>query len=127
MKKILIVDDDEKIRTMYTRFLNAKGFDVVAVSNAVAAHETIRKELVDVTLLDINMPDINGRMLYDVLRSFYKQIKIIVSSVYPKVDQKRMIEHAHEYYDKSEGLDALLEKIKEVLYDGHGHDDTGCR
>ena len=117
MKRILVVDDDKKIRDMYTRFLSSKGFVVQAAASTEEAHQTLIKDPADLVLLDIKMPQIDGVVMYNLMKLFHVNTKLIISSVYPREVQKTLIEKAHDYYDKSEGLDVLLRKIQEVMKD----------
>ena len=118
MKKILVVDDDKKIRDMYTRFLSSKGFTVEAVASTEEAHQTLLNCPVDLVLLDINMPRVDGIVMYQLMKSFHAKTKLIIASVYPREVQRTLIEKANDYYDKSEGLDVLLQKIQEVMKNG---------
>lgn len=118
MKKILIVDDEEKVRGIYSRFLTTEGFDVLEAQDADAANEILKKGDMDLVLLDIKMPDVDGRILHEVMQLFHKDVKVIVASVYPIDEQRRIIRGATDYYDKSEGIDLLLTKVKRVLRDG---------
>jgi DNA-binding NtrC family response regulator len=115
MKTILIVDDHEMIRKMYGLVFSREGYHVLAAKNALEANMIVKNCTVDLMLLDIKMPKVDGKVLYDVTRPFKKDLKVIVSSVYPLDDQKRMIEGATDYFDKSEGIKALKEKVKQVL------------
>ncbi|MDI6759043.1 MAG: hypothetical protein QMD94_05175 [Candidatus Omnitrophota bacterium] len=69
------------------------------------------------TLLDINMPEIDGKVMYEVIREYDRNMKIIVSSVYPIEEQVQSILGASAYHNKSQGVDILVAKIKEVLND----------
>lgn len=118
MKKILIVDDEEKIREIYNRLLTGEGFKVTEASSANAANEILLREDMDLILLDIKMPKIDGSVMYDVIKLFHRRCKVIISSVYPLDEQRRVISEAEDYYDKSQGTDILLSKIKKVLGNG---------
>ena len=118
MRKILIVDDEKRIRRVYSSLLKGEGFKVSAVSNAVDANEIIKTEKIDLVLLDIKMPEIDGSAIYEVVRLLHKRVKVIIASVYPLDEQKEIIEKADDYYDKSQGVDILLEKVKKVLRNG---------
>ena len=118
MKKILIVDDEKKIRKIYSGLLMGEGFEVIERSNAMEASETLVREKVDIVLLDINMPEVDGSILYEIMQLFHKRVKIIVTSVYPLDEQKRLIAEAADYYDKSQGIDILISKINKVLESG---------
>lgn len=115
MKAILIVDDDHQIRGMYNRLLTSEGFKVVEASNAADANELLKQKRIDLILLDIKMPEIDGGSLYNIIKMFHGQVKVIVASVYPVEEQKRLIEDAHGYYDKAQGIEMLLSEIKGVI------------
>ena len=115
MNSILIVDDENKIRDVYKQMFVKHGYDVRVASNAVEARELLRKEKINLILLDINMREVNGVELYEVIQSFHTDAKVIVSSVHSIEDQKDMIPSAQDYFDKSEGLRALVNKVRNVL------------
>ncbi|MFH1478265.1 MAG: response regulator [Candidatus Omnitrophota bacterium] len=118
MKKILVVDDEKKIRKIYVKLLSAEGYEVVESLNPMQASEILVKERIDLVLLDINMPEVDGSVLYDVMQLFHKKVKVIVASVYPLDEQKHRIKDAYDYYDKSDGSEILLYKIKKALENG---------
>ena len=102
------------MRQIYRRIVLSSGntlFCILESSSAVDATEQIIRESVDMVLLDIRMPGVDGRKLYEVIRRYNPNIKVIVSSVYPIEHQKKLIPEADGYYDKSEGALSLLEKI----------------
>ena len=115
MKTILVVDDESRIRRIYATLLTAEGYHVIDTGSAIDASEILKRERVDLVLLDLRMPEVNGNILYDVLGAFYKRVKVIVSSVYHIDRQRKIIPHASEYHDKSQGIDILLDKIQNVL------------
>ena len=115
MDKILIIDDEEKIRDLYMRLLVQAGFIVRWASNAQQAASVLVRDPVDLVLLDIQMPRIDGRAMFEVLERDHPKTKVIISSIYPVEKQKKLIPHAFDYYDKSEGLLALLEKVNHAL------------
>lgn len=115
MKKILIIDDEEKIRELYIRVLVEEGFIVRQASDAKRAFNLMIREPMDLILLDIKMPEINGKTMMEVIQEFDPNLKVIVTSVYPIDRQKEMIPGALNYHDKSDGLVLLLLKIVEGL------------
>ena len=116
MKTILIVDDEKKIRSLYGRLLEREGFNVVLAKNAEIAHEKLLSQPVDVVLLDINLTDtVDGSVLHDVMEAFFKKTAVIVASVYPVAEQKKRVKGAADYYDKAEGIQGLIRKVKAVL------------
>lgn len=116
MKKILIIDDEEKIRSVYRTLFTEEGFEVLEAKNAsLATFKLISVDRIDLILLDINMPEIDGVVMRDVISEYGPQFKIIVASVYPIDEQKEAIPNADDYFDKVQGVDVLVEKVKKIL------------
>ncbi len=115
MKNILLVEDEQAMREMYARMLRSVGWKVVDVCDArEATNILIRKEL-DLVLLDINIPQVDGRELFEVIKEYDPNLKVVICSVYPIDKQKQMIPDATDYYDKSQGPFVLLVKVYNAL------------
>ncbi len=110
-KLILVVDDERKIGDIYTDWLGSLGYRVIYAGCAEEATEILIRQNVDLILLDLNMPGINGDYFYEVLQEYGGGSKVIVSSVYPIEIQKRRIPDADDYFDKSHGIYDLITKI----------------
>ena len=122
MSKILIVDDEKKIREIYRKLLEFEKYEVLEAADATAASKLlIGDEDIRLILLDINMPQINGGTLYRMIRILDPKTRVIVTSAYPLEDQKQMIARADDYYDKSQGMDILLDKIKKLFEKEENH------
>lgn len=117
-KKILIIDDEEKIRKIYKQILSKAAkdrFEILEAASAREATNILIRQHVDLVLLDINMPEENGKVMFEVIKEYNPQLKVIVASVYPIHEQKHMIIGAIDYFDKSEGPLKLLEKINNTF------------
>lgn len=69
MKKVLIIEDDTSLAKMYqTKIIKDGGFDVVAADNGISGLEEAKREKPDLILLDIVMPGMDGRMVFQELR-----------------------------------------------------------
>lgn len=117
MKRILIIDDEGKIRCLFKRFLTDEGFEVIEAKDASEGTFQMIKigKPVDIVLLDVNMPEVDGCYMRQVIEEWDPSLKVIVSSVYSLDEQKQMIPNAADYYDKSKGTKDLLKKINKVL------------
>ncbi|MFA5346270.1 MAG: response regulator [Candidatus Omnitrophota bacterium] len=115
MKRILIIEDEDRVRKIYTQLLTDEGFEVIESSDASEAYDVLNKGGIDLVLLDIKMPVVFGSILYEVMQSFHDKVKVIVASVYPLDEQKRIVKGAIDYHDKSHGTQLLLEKVKKAL------------
>lgn len=116
MKKILVVDDEEKITSIVKDFLQAEGYDVWEANDSHrATNLLLTQKNFDLILLDIHLPLVDGASLYEVAKQYDPEIKVIVTSVDPLEEQERQIVKADDYYQKSQSLEILLEKIRRVL------------
>ncbi len=59
-KKILVIDDEEQIRKLLVRILSSSGYDVVTASNGKEALDKLPSVSVDLIMLDMNMPEMDG-------------------------------------------------------------------
>ena len=115
MKNIMIIDDEERIRELQSNIIRSVGWKVVGVTNAQEATQILLKKPIDLVLLDINMPEVDGKQMFEIIEEYNPHIKVIVSSVYSVDKQKNIIPHATDYYDKSQGPFVLLTKIRHAL------------
>jgi len=78
--RILIVDDDPHAIEILTRMLGREGYDCVSAASGAAALETVRVKPVDVILLDVMMPEMDGLQVCEHLRSddTLRQIPVIL-------------------------------------------------
>jgi PAS domain S-box-containing protein len=118
-EKVLIVEDDEIVRTMAAKVLRDRGYTVSAVGNAGEAREKFEKEQheFDLVFTDIVLPDASGLDLADELRSREPGIKILVTSGYTD-KQSQMADLAEKNFpllEKPYALFDLLNAIKESL------------
>jgi DNA-binding NtrC family response regulator len=109
--KVLIVDDELRVGNMYLRVLVEEGFVVRFAEDATKALNYLIREEIDLVLLDINMPGVNGKSIFEIIRVYDPSMKVIVLSAYPLHVQKKMIPQAFDYHDKSDTHSNLLEKI----------------
>ena len=116
MSSILVVDDEKKIRNIYRDLLTHEGYRVIEAEDGEAATMALLANPdIDLVLLDLCMPVVDGPAFYDVLRLFNPSIKVIVTSAYSLEDQKSLVREADEYYEKSQDTDSLLQKVRKVL------------
>ncbi|HNO26707.1 MAG TPA: response regulator, partial [Leptospiraceae bacterium] len=66
---ILIVDDENDVREMFIKFLEKKGFDTVAASDALSAMRALKRGGIDLVLSDYQMPEMTG---IELLQEIFK-------------------------------------------------------
>lgn len=117
MRTILIVDDEKDMRKKYKKLLVKKGFRILEAPNALeVANALMRaKSTIDLILLDINIKEVDGRDISEIVEEYAPNIPIIVTSVLPLQDQKLKIRRAVDYFNKSHKDELLLKKIRNVV------------
>lgn len=84
--RVLVIDDDEGLRTAYERVLNTASMTVVSCESGEAAIERMRRgERYDVILTDLVMSGINGTDLLPVIRQFDSEVPIVVITGRPSL------------------------------------------
>lgn len=116
MKKILIVEDDAMIREELTNLLKNSMYEVVALKNFEHVVEDILTNQVDLVLLDINLPYLNGEMVLAHLRKQSNVPVIMVTSRNQEADEILSMSYgADDYITKPYQVNILLLRIAAVL------------
>ena len=113
---ILIVDDEPQIRRALRTTLTSQGYAIVEARTGEEALEIIRRERVDLILLDVNMPGIGGLETCREIRSG-SQVPIIMLTVRnAERDKVRALDSgADDYVVKPFGIEELLARIRVAL------------
>ena len=116
---IVIIDDETEILNVLSRFLTRNpNFSVTTYSNPVSALNAMGNTNVDLVLLDIMMPQMNGLEVLEKLKINNPEQKVIMMTAYSTLDKvlKSHKEGATNYVMKPfDSLQALEKKILEVL------------
>jgi pilus assembly protein CpaE len=118
--RIFIVDDSEEARSLVKRYMefNEEMVVVGEASNGQETLEKLRRVEVDVVLMDINMPGMNGLEATELIMMEYPHIVVVIMSVQQETEylKKAMISGAKEYIIKPFSMDVLNETIKNAYY-----------
>jgi two-component system response regulator (stage 0 sporulation protein F) len=115
MAKILIVDDEEHIRFLYSEELADEGFEVITADSGDGLLERIENEKPDLVILDIKMVDYNGLDLLQDIRNKYYDLPVILCTAYDTFKEDMKSIAADFYVIKSFDLTELKNKIKKAL------------
>lgn len=117
MKKILIVDDKESIRTLIEDELEEEGYDVLSASGGEEALAKLDEHdyQVDLVMLDIKMPGMNGLEVLNEIKRKKKSLPVILLSAYHTYKQDFSSWAADDYIVKSTDFAELKEKIEKYL------------
>jgi len=89
--RVLIVDDEESIRRLVSKWTDISGYEVKAASSAEAALLMMHAWTADVVVCDIRMPRYSGVWLIEHLRTLYPTTAIIISTGYGEVDPSLLL------------------------------------
>lgn len=113
--RVLIVDDEENIRLLYTEELKDRGYEVDTADSAEIVEAKIREFKPDIITLDIKLPGLDGIELLRKLREDHVQIPVILCSAYPHFKQDFRSWASEAYVVKSSQVDELVQTIQEIL------------
>ena len=115
-KHILIVDDDDRIRTLLKNYLADNNYIISTAENAVQAKKKIENLKFDIIILDVMMPGQNG---YDLTKEIKKTIKIPIILLTAKGEVENRIKGleigADDYLGKPFEPKELLLRIKNII------------
>ncbi|HUD05597.1 MAG TPA: response regulator [Candidatus Saccharimonadales bacterium] len=120
LKRILMVEDDDALASVYLTRLKVEGFDVRRVKNGEEALATATDYRPDLILLDVMMPKVNGFDVLDILRNTPEtaNVKIIMLTALSQESDKKRAEDlgADDYLVKSQVVIAdVIERIRHHL------------
>ncbi len=116
MKKILIVEDDEKLRGELEIFLNNNGYQTESIKTFENTIEDILKINPNLVLLDINLPFADGEYICKEIRKKSDMGIIIITSRDNEIDELISINYgADQYITKPFNIQILLAKINSLL------------
>ena len=115
--RVLVVDDDAAVQTLFARALREAGLDVELASDGQAAEQLFRQARFDVVVSDINMPGLNGLQLLRALRQVDLDLPVILVTGEPSLaTAMEAIEYgALRYLAKPVDCDALVETANEAV------------
>ena len=115
MAKILIVDDEEHIRYLYSEELSDSGYDVITAESGYLLMEKIEEEKPDLVVLDIKMVDYNGLDLLQDIRNRFYDLPVVLCTAYDTFKEDMKSISADYYVIKSFDLTELKNKIALAL------------
>ena len=112
MATILVVDDEPAIRALVGRVLERQGHKVILCQSAAEALAVPAP--VDLLVVDLIIPDVNGRQITEQLRAMWPQLPVVVMSGYPP-DPGTMPEAPSAFLQKPMLPSAVVEAVEKLL------------
>jgi len=115
--KILVIDDLERVRGLYSIFLSKKGFTVLEAKSGKEGIDLVKQQVPDLVLLDAMLPDLSG---IDVLKNIIelnKNTKVVMLSA---LDDESLKEQAFQagassFLSKTLDIEEIVEAVSKML------------
>ena len=117
MRTVLIVDDEEKLRSLLARIIRLEGFEVIEASTCKAALKKLEQASIDVVLCDVKLPDGNGVDLVKEVKEKYPGVEIILLTAYGNIpDGVQAIKNgAFDYITKGDDNNKIVPLLYRVF------------
>ena len=115
--KILLVDDEEKLRSLLARLLKLEGYAITEAGNLKAASKAIETEEPDVVLCDVKLPDGNGVDFITEIKKKHPFIEIILLTAYGNIPDgiQAMKNGAFDYITKGDDNNKVIPLLSKAM------------
>ena len=117
MNKILIIDDEEKIRTLLSRIIGLEGFEVFQASDLKNARKRLEVSEIDVIISDVKLPDGSGVEFSKIIKDNYPASEVILLTAFGNIpDGVQAIKNgAFDYITKGDDNNRIIPLVYKAL------------
>jgi DNA-binding response OmpR family regulator len=115
MNRILVVDDEPNIRFVYKEVLSEEGFDVLEAESGKDTFDILKRELIDLVILDVKLRSESGLDVLQKIIKEYPNTPVVLCSAYISFQNHYTSWLADSYVIKSSDPEELLNEINRVL------------
>jgi DNA-binding response OmpR family regulator len=115
MARILVVEDDEPLRSLYKYELEEEGHEVIIADDGKTALNSLEQSSYDLILLDMVMPEMDGLKTLEKIASLQKRTPVILHTAYLQSKAEVLSGLADACLTKSSDLSILKSTIKKLL------------
>lgn len=114
---VLIVDDEKHIRNALSEILTFKGYNTLEAEDGQSALRTINSQKVDVVLLDLLMPDINGMEVLEKAKQINPNLPVIMITAYGTISSavEAIKKGAYDFIEKPLDAEKVLIALKNAM------------
>lgn len=115
--KVLIIDDEEKLRSLLARLLKLEGYVITEAGNLKAAYKAIEIEEPDIVLCDVKLPDGNGVDFITEVKKKHPLIEIILLTAYGNIPDgiQAMKNGAFDYITKGDDNNKVVPLLSKAM------------
>jgi DNA-binding NtrC family response regulator len=115
--EILIIDDEEKLRSLLGRIIRLEGYSVREAADLKTSRKMMEKDLPDIILCDVKLPDGNGVDFVSELKKKYPQIEVILLTAYGNIADgvQAMKNGAFDYITKGDDNEKIIPLLNRAV------------
>ena len=110
MKQLLIIDDEEKHRSLLARIIRSEGYEVFEAGDCESGLKKLAQKAIDVILCDVKLPDGNGIDLVPKIKERFPDVEIILLTAFGNISDsvQAMKDGAFDYIVKGNDNDKII-------------------
>src|SRR5471030_2322989 len=115
--KLIIIDDEERLRNLLARILQLEGYEVLVASTAKEGLKKFQQEAVHVVISDVKLPDINGIELTSQIKASWPATEIIVLTAFGTINDgvKAIKSGAFDYITKGDDNEKIIPLVSKAM------------
>jgi two-component system NtrC family response regulator len=115
--KLLIIDDEERLRNLLARILQLEGYEVLVASNGKDGLKKLQHEAIPVVISDVKLPDINGIELTTQIKTHWPATEIIVLTAFGTINDgvKAIKSGAFDYITKGDDNERIIPLVSKAM------------
>lgn len=115
--KLLIIDDEERLRSLLARILQLEGYDIVVASTGKEGIRKLQQELIPVVISDVKLPDINGIDLTAQIKGGWPATEVIVLTAFGTINDgvKAIKSGAFDYIVKGDDNEKIIPLVSKAM------------
>jgi two-component system NtrC family response regulator len=115
--KLLIIDDEERLRNLLARILQLEGYEVLIASTGKEGLKKLQQEAIPVVISDVKLPDINGIELTSQIKANYPATEIIVLTAFGTINDgvKAIKSGAFDYITKGDDNEKIIPLVSKAM------------
>jgi len=115
--KLLIIDDEERLRNLMARILQLEGYEVITASTGREGLTKLQHEPVNVVLSDVKLPDINGIELTEQIKKNWPATEVIVLTAFGTINDgvKAIKLGAFDYITKGDDNEKIIPLVSKAM------------
>jgi two-component system NtrC family response regulator len=115
--KLLIIDDEERLRSLLARILQLEGYDIVVASTGKEGLRKLQQEMIPVVISDVKLPDINGIELTSQIKTNWPATEIIVLTAFGTINDgvKAIKSGAFDYITKGDDNEKIIPLVSKAM------------